>query len=168
MLQDDVKFQEEKQTESGVSKESSIDLQYEQDNVDKRNTIEVELSSRQNSSNIQTTIDGSSHIPIENELNAESTETSDRSEILNENITSKRCAGRPRIEREHVGRPRKIYNMVEVRETENSDSESQEEYGDCDDFAGAIETSLKEALASDKKGQMGGRILIRNKKFSEE
>lgn len=41
--------------------------------------------------------------------------------------------------------------MFEVRETENSDSESQEEYGDCDDFAGAIETSLKEALASDEK-----------------
>lgn len=63
----------------------------------------------------------------------------------------KRGPGRPRIERGHVGRPRKVYQMVPNIQPEpitTDSSESIEEFTDCQDFAGVAEVTLKQALSS--------------------
>lgn len=165
----DVKFQERNQTDSNVPIESPMELQREQESCMKSKSIEVEIPDRRPVSvqirdeRIEIPVDHLPNVQMSDVQCTESTVTtgtSDDSDQVERSITLKRGPGRPRIERGNVGRPRKIYNMVEIRETENSDSESQvEEYPDCANFAGAIETSLREALGSDEKTQWKEAIL---------
>lgn len=64
----------------------------------------------------------------------------------------KRGPGRPRVERGHVGRPRKIYHMIDV-EPEipmEEEVESTEEFADCEDYVGVAEISLKQALSGNE------------------
>lgn len=129
-----------------------------------RKTVDIEIQTKEQSevpfsdepSREEIPLDIQSNVPVIDEGRTENTSSTG---IGDRNvITLKRGPGRPRIQKGHVGRPRKIYNMVEIRESSDNES-STEEYVDTDDFAGTIETTLKEALASDEKVEWEEAIL---------
>ncbi|XP_073967102.1 uncharacterized protein [Choristoneura fumiferana] len=74
-------------------------------------------------------------------------------------VVVRRGSGRPKVIRTgRPGRPRKVYNYVEVEER-NSESEA-EEYSDCIDYAGAAsEISLNDALRSSERSEWEAAIL---------
>lgn len=153
--------------------------------------IEIELINK-------TTEENGEVIPTEGELRvseptqpSEEVDTEDRighAETDNVDMTPqvilKRGVGRPKIERTgRVGRPKKIYRVVEVEEetrqvettavpeasepetseqqeleTENAES-SDDVYTDCVDFAGVAGISLDDALQSDEKTEWEEAIL---------
>ncbi|KAI5637196.1 zinc-finger double domain-containing protein [Phthorimaea operculella] len=70
-------------------------------------------------------------------------------------IILKRAPGRPKILRTgNVGRPRKVYRMVEVEERPITDAQGSSEsevdtFTDCNDFAGTAQISLEDAMKSE-------------------
>lgn len=90
---------------------------------------------------------------LEGRLNSELNPVQEREVVL------KRGSGRPKVVRTgRPGRPRKVYNYVEVEER-NSESET-EEYSDCIDYAGAAsEISLNDALRSPERSEWEDAIL---------
>lgn len=121
------------------------------------NRLNVSLSNEPTTSSEQPYTDCPQRT-LNEELHSPNTVSMENTEVGERRVTYKRGPGRPKIEKGQVGRPRKIYNMIEVRENSENES-SSEEFLDTNDFAGAIETSLKDALSSDEKSQWEEAIL---------